>query len=133
MDDATRTAIMGLEAGLADNTLAIHKVGQRLDEIDMNGHGPKLKKFLDDTAPKLETLADYLPEIIQSAQDARDTANFWRLMRKYTFWNRGGRILIQLVVAGVVAAFTLSLVSTIWPSRQIQLNPPSPTVTATPR
>jgi hypothetical protein len=111
--EGLHSRVTDLEAGLADNTLALRDLRKetkaltaRIDTIDLNGQGPMLKHFLKEIAPKLESI---LPELLDQAHSRQDVTAFWRVLRRWSGWDKGLRVVLYLAVAAAVTAVVVNL------------------------
>lgn len=121
-----RRQVSAIEIGLAENTLATKRIEKnvngiegRLDRMDLNGRTVALRN-LADAAPALQELADSAPALVLIANSKEDVIalaikryerrTFWRLLKGRVGWDKGTRIVLQLLVGSVFAATATAII-----------------------
>lgn len=98
-----------LQSGLEDNTtttnataVEVAKIKTRMDDLNLNG-----------SAPALRELGEAAPDLIAIVTHRRDEAVFRRMLQRYIGWNRGLKVIIQLIVTIVITAATWTIIDHI--------------------
>jgi hypothetical protein len=90
----------------------------KLDRIDLNGHGPALKKMLDDWPVVRDTvaaIAGVVPQLVEVATERKESEITWRTLQRWFRWGKGTRAFLQTVATFAVGVVLYAIVHHIWP------------------
>lgn len=77
---------------------------ERLDHLGLNGDAEAIREIARHL-PEIRKLVDLVPILAAIAKEKAETVAFWAVVRRITFWDRGGKKVWGVLFAAAAAGF----------------------------